>query len=664
MQRIVSGSKVQNTTDLQKGAVVESMVDRAAQLYSEEPVTWTGTQITFTQPIQLQFQREAGGALADNRILIAASPISLADGEALIARIDRSSGTTNLAVGTYPGLAAGEFAVVALASLSAIDILRKDHVMLFRRIDTSGGLAQLMLPLHKQILDPGQTVFLGASGAESGGEGGISVAPGYQWLEIDDFSELPASSDSKINSTFTNATHNIAKKLFQLSCDKSLTCTTTGTTFTLSGDPGFTLAIGDIIYDDTSTEWRRVASISGTGPTAGTIDAAFTSDLSADTVMVSQALWTLDLVGFGSVSEKKRAGDQHIGEENSEILVDYQDSLASGDDCADFVDTARVVMSASNEGTQFAAGTPSSSTFTPIYTRPVAPTQLNNYTLSVNGTQERLFLTFFCNPNNGSVTTTANIIQYEVNFYEEVDFENGGILESAFCYTDGVQTPINCTVSVFGGKTRITLDWSFVLGVNSGETAGQVAVKLDGEMIPREVAGSTNTSRFTEELLGGVGRVIDLDSDLSASHLPIEIVKRSGVIDTNNFNSSKISNFAEHVVGSAQAVTDGTADFSSLQSAVDAAQTGDKILMLQVSITENVTINKKVFIEGKGNSSHLDGDITFGSLSDFSMMKWLRFDNLTFDAGADSIFVRECWQTTGSIVTDNGTGNSKLLIVE
>jgi len=60
-------------------------------------------------------------------------------------------------------------------------------------------------------------------------------------------------------------------------------------------------------------------------------------------------------------------------------------------------------------------------------------------------------------------------------------------------------------------------------------------------MIPREVSGSTNGMRFTEGLLAGVGRIIDLDDDYSAQHIAIEIVKRSGVIDTNDQNTSSIA---------------------------------------------------------------------------------------------------------------------------
>jgi hypothetical protein len=122
--------------------------------------------------------------------------------------------------------------------------------------------------------------------------------------------------------------------------------------------------------------------------------------------MVSQAVWTKDLVNnVGSASETTRPRDFFPATDILQINVDYFDSLASGDDVADFIDEARIVVSASNEGLQADVALPTSTDFSPIFTRPQAPAQIDNYELTDPGDTQRLFLVFFCNPDNASVTT-------------------------------------------------------------------------------------------------------------------------------------------------------------------------------------------------------------------------------------------------------------------
>lgn len=119
------------------------------------------------------------------------------------------------------------------------------------------------------------------------------------------------------------------------------------------------------------------------------------------------------------------------------------------------------------------------------------------------------------------------------------------------------------------------------------------------------------------------------------------------------------------VVGSSAQVTAGLAHFTSVQTAIDNASTGDRILVLQGTYAESVTIDKKIFLEGKGHGTVISGTLTMASNSDFSMIKWMKFGgNITLNAGADGIFLRECWHATGTTVTDNGSGNSILVIEE
>lgn len=639
-------------------AIGDEQEDRSAYWRSDVPVTWTGTQLVFSTDIVLEIVNTKSGTVTTHTVLAANSPITLANGESAWVEIARLSASENLTVNL-----SGTLAIPAQLQTD------KDVIILARRQDASGA-GYLHIPLHKQVLEPGQTVRLGASGSDGGGAGTLEPIPGYQWLEVDEFSSLPTGTDSKVETTgYTNATYDVADKLFRMSCDKSRTVSTSvGTALTINLAPGFTVVAGDIVYVTSGArinQWRRIATV--TTQTSFTLDAAFTGGDATlgDTLMISQAVWTKDLVNFGSATELTRPRDFFSGN-ILQIAVDYFDSLTSGDEIPDYVSTARAVVSASNSGLVAAVGIPTSDTYSPIFTRAPAPAQIDDYILLTNSDQERLHLTFFPNPNNGSVTTAANLIGYEANFFVEDTVLNGGVLDSAYCYSDGSGTEIQCTVATPAGFTEVTLDWSYVPAVNPGETAGQLKVYVDGLEIPRFVSGSTLDAYYTEEQDSfGVYRIIRLHTDLSGSALSIEVVKSEGVVDTSNSNSSRISTLYEIVVGSAAQVLEGTADYSSLQSAINAATAGQKIIMLQGTISENISVDRKVFIEGKGHSSVISGTWTFTSAADFSLVKWLRVtSSITFNAGADGIFMTECWQATGQTITDNGTGNEIAIIQE
>lgn len=119
------------------------------------------------------------------------------------------------------------------------------------------------------------------------------------------------------------------------------------------------------------------------------------------------------------------------------------------------------------------------------------------------------------------------------------------------------------------------------------------------------------------------------------------------------------------VVGSAVQFAALQCTHTSIQAAHDAVAAGSKILVLQGTYVENLSISKKILIEGKGHSSYVSGTLTMTSSSDYSCIKNLRFgDNITLNSGADGIFLRECWLVNGKTLTDNGSGNSILVIGE
>ena len=142
-------------------AVGDEQEDRSAYFRSDLPITWTGTQLIFSNDIVLEIVNTKSGTVTQHTILAANSPLSLANGESAWVLIDRSAATENLTLNK-----SGTLAVPAQTQAN------KDVIIFARRQDATGA-GYLHLPLHKQVLEPGQTVRLGASGSGSGGGNSI-----------------------------------------------------------------------------------------------------------------------------------------------------------------------------------------------------------------------------------------------------------------------------------------------------------------------------------------------------------------------------------------------------------------------------------------------------------------------------------------------------------
>ena len=123
-------------------------------LRSDNPVTWTGTELQFTSDIVLETMNVRTGQNNLYVIDVGDSPLALADGEIAYLIIDRtdSGGATSILTGMSVPTATSE---------------TFDYVIIGKRVDANGA-GYLHIPLHKQVLEPGQTVRLGASGSGSG----------------------------------------------------------------------------------------------------------------------------------------------------------------------------------------------------------------------------------------------------------------------------------------------------------------------------------------------------------------------------------------------------------------------------------------------------------------------------------------------------------------
>jgi hypothetical protein len=158
---IIIGS---SSTKLQQGTSSELYAQESIQsrntlrsvdyLRSDNIVTWTGTQLEFTSDIILESLNTRLSSIKTSTILTSNSPIVFpSNGSMLYVTIDRTTGS---------GIVVPSVNTV----LPTISNDNQEVMILARRIDV-GTEHYLHLPIHKQVLNPGQEVRLGASGAST-----------------------------------------------------------------------------------------------------------------------------------------------------------------------------------------------------------------------------------------------------------------------------------------------------------------------------------------------------------------------------------------------------------------------------------------------------------------------------------------------------------------
>ena len=207
----IRGVAAENLT-ARSGALTDAMGDeqenRSAYLRSDNPVTWTGSQLQFTTDIVLEIVNTKSGTVTQHTIQLAGSPITLANNESAWVSINRLAASENLTVnlsGTTP--------------IPAQTQANKDVIIIGRRQDAL-GVGYLHLPLHKQVLEPGQTVRLGASG--SGDGGGNEILESLKNQLVDSFFELvtpnifKVDKDTKVDISSTGA-YSLVDRTFNFS---------------------------------------------------------------------------------------------------------------------------------------------------------------------------------------------------------------------------------------------------------------------------------------------------------------------------------------------------------------------------------------------------------------------------------------------------------------
>lgn len=139
-----------------------------------------------------------------------------------------------------------------------------------------------------------------------------------------------------------------------------------------------------------------------------------------------------------------------------------------------------------------------------------------------------------------------------------------------------------------------------------------------------------------------------------ARHDPIP----QGAVTTTQLNAGTRLDLqgAAAIVGSGADVTAGRATHISLATAIANTLDGDTILVLNVNLSENVTISGRRMIRGHGYDSQFTG--TFTITGSFNTIKYLRFMGTLVLSGASAgNIATDCFFASAAIITDSGTGN-------
>lgn len=492
-------------------AVGDEQEDRSAYLRSNDPITWTDSEVRFTSDIILEILNTKSGTLTQHTISTAQSPIALTNGESAWVLVNRNSVAEALTVNK-----SGTLAIPAQTQAN------KDVFILFRRVNTLTGGGHLHIPLHKQVLEPGQVVKLGLIGDfDNGVVGDDLTSLLFKAAFKDIFNDPPASALSAVNISagFTDQnTYQFGNKLYRLAYDASKTVTGVGTAMTISATPTFTVKAGDMLV--VGSEARKITVV--TTQTSYTIESAFSSDPSVAACTISQAVHTVDLNNHAADGLPVSSA---FSTNVDGLIVNYKDTSTLDDVIADVGVTPHVAFSASGNGSAFSNVFTRTTNLTDQVTQKFVPTPGTN-----------LYLRFFANKTSGS--GSVNLLEYKVMFHTEVRDTISFAERQAYCFTDGVGTEINCLAPfVSGGKTRVTLNFSYATGVAPGTANGQLALYLNGQKLPRFVDGTLTPDGYYKEINSNT---IELDDDYSGYNLALEVIKPRSFAPTDNTPSESI----------------------------------------------------------------------------------------------------------------------------
>jgi len=571
--------------------------DRNVLLTQGGLITFTGTQVEFTEILYLVINQKISGAVPQIISLGSSTQSFASSGDMLIATLDRTAGTAALSV------------VTAGNALPAVNSTNQEVFLIAVRYDAVDGTQRLYWRTG-MAMNAGQTIRLGSSGSGNGsGLGDDVITTQFRASFTDEFDEGPTAALSAVNSTLTKGTYSAAKALYQLSYDATKLGTATGINVSIPSACSFTVQVGDMFIRN--NEAKRITGV--VNQTTFQIESAFSSNFVGQAVTVSQAVHSKDIYNLALDGSALSSG---FTDSFSEILVDYEDTSTVGDNIFDINVAPVIAFSAS----------PNNTLWTNSVTRPTSPLDEIQTTLfSTAGTS--LYVRLFANKTSGS--GTVNVLKYKAYMQKLPVDSSGGVLNSAYAFTNGVGTPVNCSVSVVSGKTRITLTWQYPVGINVGTPFGSIDVYLNGQLIPRYInATLTPNASYTEVS----STVIDLDTNYSASSVSVEVLQRAAIVDQSSQNSTYIAQ--------------NTASINSLQSNVNLIPTVQRFTSgsgtyyptyaFVVAGTANVSIG----------ATYTNNSVTFTAIAN------------TVSGGSVYLIGSGAPTSSGTLIKASGTGDS------
>lgn len=366
-------------------------------------------------------------------------------------------------------------------------------------------------------------------GSGSGnGSGAESMDLRYRAEIQDSLSETPnGNTPIDISAGKTDvANFNAANEYFRFSYDASKTVTGTGTSMSLSAAPGFTVKLGDILV--VGTEARAITALGSINSTGAgfTIESAFTTNPSAATACVSQAVYTQDLNGFTAGGTGLAISSQ-ITTNVSSVLVNYEDSSTVNDIIPDLGVTPHIAYQVTGDNSSWSA---------PQVRRTNITDAAISVSVPVAGSQLRI--RFFANKTSG--TGLVNFLGFKAFWHEQISDAVGSTYNTAFARPTSALYN-NVSHSVVGGKSRFVFSFTYGVGLNTGAPSGSaLQVIVNGQMVPRFVSGLTDTTQaYFIEISDNT---IEMDTDYSSAGLEFMFRVPVTVVDSNTSNTNRIFN--------------------------------------------------------------------------------------------------------------------------